>query len=118
MSRVKCDVDHIEKEILLPDKYGIERIKKLNGNLALPSYVHGYSLAIQYMYEWFKSKFDKDFFRGGIYIDGKNVLDDYNRLNEYSMRNIVKGQNPRARMAPTVQYDYDREGLDLYQAPP
>jgi hypothetical protein len=97
---------------------GIYNVKQLHGNLALPSYVHGYSLAIEYMYNWFKSKFPKDFFRGGIYIDGKNVLDDYKRLNDYAMKNIIKGQNPRARIAPVVEYDFDREGLDLYQAPP
>ena len=95
-----------------------EVTKKLYGNLALPSYVHGYSLAIQYMYNWFKSKFPNEFFRGGIYIDGKNVLDDYKRLNDYAMKNIVKGQNPRARIAPVVQYDYDREGLDVYLGSP
>ena len=100
------------------NQYGIEKIKKLHANLALPSYVHGYSLAIEYMYNWFKSKFPKDFFRGGIYIDGKHVLDDYRRLNEYAMKNIVKGENPRARMAPTVEYDYDREGLDMYVGDP
>ena len=54
---------------------GIYNVKKLYGNLALPSYVHGYSLAIEYMYDWFKSKFPKDFFRGGIYIDGKKLTD-------------------------------------------
>ena len=116
------------REIVTPEKiktitthsniYNVERVKDLKGILALPSYVHGYSLAIQFMYDWFKSKFDDNFFRGGIYIDGKNVLDDYKRLNEFAMKNIVKGQNPRARMAPTVQYDFDREGVDLYQAPP
>ena len=104
---------------LFPEDYKLwERQKELIGNLALPSYVHGYALAIQYMYNWFENKFEKDFFRGGIYIDGKNVLDDYKRLNEYSRRNIVKGQNPRARMAPSIRLEYDRDGIDLYQAPP
>lgn len=117
MARQHISPQEITKDIDLPTSYGFERVKKLHGNLALPSYVHGYSLAIEYLYNWFKSKFDKDFFRGGIYIDGKNVLDDYKRLNDYAMRNIVKGQNPRARMEPRVEYDYDREGLDLYQAP-
>lgn len=98
--------------------YGFERIKNLKGSLAMPSYVHGYSLGIEYMYNWFKNKFDREFFKGGIYIDGKNVLDDYKRLNEFSMKNIIKGQNPRARMGVNVEYDYDRDGLDLYQAPP
>lgn len=100
------------------DNYDFEKIKTLHANLALPSYVHGYSLAIQYMYNWFRSKFPEDFFRGGIYIDGKNVLDDYRRLNDYSMKNIIKGQNPRARMEPRVEFEYDREGIDFYQGPP
>ena len=117
MPRTIVTPEEISEKVALPTSYGFERVKKLYGNLALPSYVHGYSLAIEYMYNWFKSKFDKDFFRGGIYIDGKNVLDDYKRLNEYAMKNIVKGQNPRARMEPSVEFDYDREGLDLYQAP-
>lgn len=109
----------IEHNITLPENsYGFEKIKNLHASLALPSYVHGYSIAIQYMHNWFKSKFPNDFFRGGIYIDGKNVLDDYKRLNDYAMKNIVKGQNPRARIAPVVQYDYDREGLDVYLGSP
>ena len=98
--------------------YDFEQVRNLRSTLAMPSYVNSYSLAIEYMYNWFKAGFDKDFFRGGIYIDGKNVLDDYKRLNEYAMRNIVKGENPRARIEPSVQYDYDRDGVDLYQAPP
>ena len=54
-----------------------ERADKLYTNLAIPSYVHSYSLAIDYMYRWFESKFVKNFFVGGIYVDGKHVLDDY-----------------------------------------
>lgn len=91
-----------------------EVTKKLYGNLALPSYVHGYSLAIQYMTNWFETKFDKDYFKGGIYVDGKHVLDDYKKLS----KNVIKRINPKARIAPVVEYDYDRDGLDIYMAPP
>lgn len=119
MPRKVISAQEIENTITLPEnRYGFERIKNLHANLALPSYVHGYSLAIEYMYNWFKSKFPNDFFRGGIYIDGKNVLDDYKRLNDYAMKNIVKGQNPRARIAPVVDYDYDRDGIDVYYGSP
>lgn len=119
MSRKVISAQEIENTITLPEnRYGFERIKNLHANLALPSYVHGYSLAIEYMYNWFRSKFPNDFFRGGIYIDGKNVLDDYKRLNDYAMKNIVKGQNPRARIAPVVDYDYDRDGIDVYYGSP
>ena len=84
MPREIVEPDKIQREIsVAADRYGFDRVKNLHGNIALPSYVHGYSLAVEYMYNWFKNKFPKDFFRGGIYIDGKNVLDDYKRLNEY-----------------------------------
>lgn len=110
------DAIHMLEVVSSPDRF--ENVKNIYGNVVLPSYVHGYTLAIEYMHNWFKSKFPEGFFKGGIYIDGKNVLDDYKRLNEYAMKNIVKGQNPRARMAPIVEYDYDRDYLDVYQAPP
>lgn len=96
------------------DKTPGEKTKKLYANLALPSYVHGYSLAIQYIKQWFENKFEKDYFKGGIYIDGKHVLDDYKKFS----KNVIKGLNPRARIAPTIEYDYDREMVDSYLAPP
>lgn len=100
------------------NSYEKEIVDQLYGNLAVPSYVHGYSLAIEYARDWFQKRFPKNYFVGGIYIDGKHVLDDYKRLNDYNQKNIVKGQNPRARIEPSLEFDYDREGVDLYQAPP
>ena len=88
-------------------------IPNLYNNLMLPSYVHGYSLAIEYMNKWFESKFPKNYFKS-IYIDGSHVLDGYKQFSKLS----VKGENPRARIVPRVQYEYDMENLDLYQAPP
>ena len=118
MSRSIVNPNVLSKEIsMISDRYRFEKITNLYASLALPSYVHGYSLGIEYMYNWFKSKFPDDFFKGGIYIDGKHVLDDYKRLNDHYMKNIIKGENPRARMAPLVEYDWDREGIDLYQGP-
>ena len=109
--RVPITPNEIE---LLGKEDNSEIAEKLYSNLAIPSYVHAYSLAIDYMYKWFESKFEKDFFVGGIYIDGKHVLDDYkNKFHKL----IVKGQQPRARIEPRIQHDYDREGLDSYLAP-
>ena len=109
--RVKVTPNQIE---LLQSNTDTERAEKLYSNLAIPSYVHAYSLAIDYMYRWFESKFEKGFFIGGIYIDGKHVLDDYKNKHKNL---IIKGQQPRARIEPRVEYDYDREGLDSYLAP-
>lgn len=88
-------------------------IPNLYNNLMLPSYVHGYSLAIEYMEKWFVQKFPKDYFKS-VYVDGSHVLDGYKHFS----RLMVKGENPRARIIPRVQYEYDMENLDFYQAPP
>ena len=88
-------------------------IPNLYNNLMLPSYVHGYSLAIEYMTKWFEARFPKNYFKS-IYIDGSHVIDGYKHFSKM----MVKGENPRARIIPRVQYEYDMENLDLYQAPP
>ena len=82
--------------------------------LIVPSYVHGYSLAIEYFYNWFRSKFENNFFRGGIYIDSKHVLDEYKQ----PCKTLVKKESPKARIIPTLDSEYDREDVDVYQAPP
>lgn len=93
----------------LPTDYFMYR-PKLYRKLALPSYVHGYSLAIQYMRDWFKSKFPKNYFKT-IYINGKHVLSDWKQFNNYN----IKREKPMLSIVPTVDFDYDRERLDLYQ---
>lgn len=118
MGRVPISIQQASKIVLPKDSYHQTVVDKVHGNLVLPSYVHGYSLAIEYITNWFRSKFPKDYFVGGVYIDGKNVLDDYKRLNDFLQKAITKGQNPRARIEPRVQYDYDRDNVDFYMAPP
>lgn len=78
-------------------------------NLTCPSYVHGYSLAIEFMKKWFISKFPKDYFKW-IHINGKHVLDDWKHFNNY---NVVR-EKPMLAITPTVDYEWDRENLDQY----
>lgn len=87
---------------------------QLYKSLAVPSYVHGYGLCIEYYKRWFESKFSHDYFRGGIYIDGKHVLDEYKTFNKAP----EKRENPRARIVPTLDTDFDRDGIDNYLASP
>jgi hypothetical protein len=84
---------------------------KLYKSLAMPSYVHGYSLAIEYMREWFINKFPEDFFKC-IHINGKHVLDDWKHFNNLN----TKREKPMLAIVPTVDYDFDRDMLDLYGA--
>lgn len=83
----------------------------LHRSLAMPSYVHGYSLAIEYMKSWFIKKFGKDFFKV-VHVNGKHVLDDWKHFNNYN----IKREKPMLAIVPSVDYDYDRETLDLYMA--
>lgn len=116
MSRKEVSISDVINTISIrPDKNPNETIVNLYSSLALPSYVHGYSLAIEYMTKWFEKKFEKDYFVGGIYIDGKHVIDDYKK---FSSKDIVKGKNPRARMLPVVDFDFDRENLDTHLSGP
>ena len=114
MSREKVSISSLSKEIIVrPDDYQQDRFK-LYRSLAVPSYSHAYSICIEYYYKWFASKFRNDYFRGGIYIDGKHVLDEYKQLN----LSTVKRENPRARIVPTLDMDYDRDDIDNYLASP
>ena len=102
---------------LLRDKKDKEQVLSLHAGLSLPSYVHGYSIAIEYMVDWFQKNIDKmqkNYFKGGIYVDGKHVLDDYKRFS----KNVIVGQNPRARVEPRLDYDFDREFVDMYGGTP
>lgn len=114
MFREILSPDEMLKVKMLRDNHISERTRKLYSNLALPSYVHGYSLAIEYLYNWFESKFEPGYFVGGIYVDGKHVLDDYKHFS----KNVIVAQNPRARMEPRIDYEFDREFVDFYGAPP
>ena len=82
---------------------------ELYGSLSVPSTVHGYSLAIEYMRDWFLKEFDKSFFKS-IYVDGKYIFDDLVQYKKYSLLNKAK---PMLAMVPTVNTDYNRENLDL-----
>ena len=82
---------------------------ELYNNLITPSYVHGYSLAIEYIQNWFVNKFNKNYFKY-IHINGKHVLDDWKHFNNY---HIVR-EKPMLAIVPNVEFDHDREQIDMY----
>ena len=98
----------VRPDMELHDKF------QLYKSLAVPSYVHGYGLCIEYYKRWFESRFSHDYFRGGIYIEGKHVLDEYKTFDKAP----EKRENPRARIIPTLDTDFDRDGIDTYLASP
>lgn len=88
----------------------VEYEKRLEASLCVPSSVHGYSLAVEYMRDWFIEKFDKDYFKT-VFINGKHVLDDYKR---FSIGKIIKKEKPAVAMTPILNFEYDRNNQDMY----
>lgn len=81
----------------------------LHKTISIPSDVHIYSLAIEYMRNWFLSKFDDDYFKT-IYVNGKYIMDDYSRFNREKLTKIEK---PAVAIVPSIDFEYDRDTIDL-----
>lgn len=82
---------------------------KLFRSLSIPSEVHGYSIGVEFMRDWFMEKFPKDFFKT-VYINGKNIMDDFRRFNKEKILIIEK---PALAIIPSISIDYNRDTLDL-----
>ena len=95
--KAKALEDTKDKE-LIDDKYFVLDIKDiipeynvkhpdenkvLYKSICIPSAINGYSLAIEYMKQWFLSKLPPQMFpEESINIDGKNIFGDYRRLTK------------------------------------
>lgn len=84
---------------------------RLNKFISIPSTVHGYSVAIEYMRHWFLSKYPKDFFKT-VHVNGKHVLADYRHLNNRKSKQVIK---PAVAITPTINVDYNRDTVDMIQ---
>lgn len=107
--RIKAQNAPMDKIISFGPDF-MEYRPELYKSLYLPSYVHGFSLAIEYMRGWFLKNFPENYFKT-VYINGKHVLDDWKHWNNYN----IKKEKPMLAIIPTVNVDWDRENLDLYQ---
>ena len=83
---------------------------KLNASFSLPSSVHGFSLAVGYMRDWFLSNFPKNYFKT-VHIAGKHVFDDFRRfdIGDYAQR-----LKPAVTIIPRIDMDYTRETIDSH----
>lgn len=84
--------------------------KTLYRSICVPSVVQSYSLCVEYMKNWFLSKFQKDTFKS-IYTEGKNIYDDFRPLSKIE---LIKRQKPSLAIVPSFSWDFDNEGLSRY----
>lgn len=95
---------------LLPVEFGKSQSAHLKTNLITPHRYQAYSLAMEYMQNWFFKRFNKDFFKHK-YLDGSHVMD---QMNHYPIREIIKNSKPSSQIVVEDDTDYDRNGVDLH----
>ena len=80
------DIDYVEnpKAEYIQYKKGYE---ELHPSIYIPSTMHSYSLAIQYMRDWFLNQFDKDYWKT-VYVNGSHILNDY-KNRKGSLKQII-----------------------------
>ena len=84
--------------------------KTLYRSICVPSTVQSYSLCVEFMKKWFLSKFSENTFKS-IYIDGKNIYDDFRSLSKIE---LLKRQKPALAITPSIVWDFNNENIDSY----
>lgn len=86
--------------------------KKLKTNLIIPSQYLLYSLCIEYMSNFFYSKFPKDFFKHKR-LDTSHIMDD---LRKIETKDLIVINKPAAHIVVDEDQGFNRNNLDLYNA--
>lgn len=83
---------------------------KMYRSICIPSMVHSYSLAIEYMKNWFLTRIPN--YYKSTYINGSHLSIEYNAFNI-----AQKKEKPMLGILPEIDTEYDRDGLDKYLLP-
>lgn len=87
-------------------------ILHLNNSLSLPSTAHVYSFAVEYIKQWFLDKFPDNYFKG-VNINEAHLL---NSFKNFTIENAIKISTPALFITPQVEFDWDRDRVDMYQS--
>lgn len=98
------------ENLYIIDKYKVKEKPSLNTSLTVASTVNAYSLGVQYVREWFLSKFPSDYFKS-INIEGRHTFYDFRKL---SKKEMLKRLKPALSISPQLQFDFNRENIDAY----
>lgn len=98
------------------DKFEIQ----MHSNLCVPSFMHAYSMSVEYARDWFLSKMPVNFFRkdnglDSITINEKNIYDDYRRLSKADR--LAKAK-PYLIITPQINFDFDLDTVHMYNYGP
>ena len=78
-------------------------------NMLVPSIANQFSIATEYMRNWFLEKFPKNYFKT-VHIDGKHVSADFINKSSKEKTKILK---PMVTITPKINLEYNRDNIDL-----
>lgn len=78
-------------------------------NIMVPSAQNQYSIAIEFMRDWFLSKFPKNYFKS-VHIDGKHIAEDFINKNAIDRTKLLK---PLVAITPKINLEFNRDNIDL-----
>lgn len=84
-------------------------MKDLLCSITVPSNIHTYSVSMEYIKNWFLSKFKGEYFKH-VHIDGKHVFDDFRK---FRLDKANKLQKPLLSITPRINFEYNRTNLDI-----
>lgn len=84
--------------------------KTLYRSICVPSTTQSYSLCVEFMKNWFLSKFNDDIFKS-VYTDGKNIYDEFRQLDRAA---LLKRQKPSLTITPSIDWNFNNEHIDTY----
>lgn len=90
---------------------------RMHSNLCIPSFMHAYSMGVEFAREWFLSKMPEGFFdyadngNPNIHVNEKNVFDDYRRLTKSER---LKKTRPFLTITPNINFDFDLDSVHMY----
>lgn len=87
-----------------------ELSNNLKSSLVMPHEASAYSIAVEYMSEWFLAGFQDNYFRS-VYINEKHIIDDFRSMTREEM---IKRHKPCCTIIPRTEQDFNRDNLDLY----
>ena len=83
--------------------------RELRTAVTLPSQYSSYAICLEFIKEWFLSKFPPRFFNS-IYVEGSHSFDEFRKFSDINTQ--LKRANPLLAIIPTIDMAHNRDWID------
>lgn len=83
--------------------------RELRTAVTLPSQYSSYAVCLEFIKEWFLSKFPHRFFNS-VYVEGSHSFDEFRKFSDINAQ--LKRANPLLAIIPTIDMAHNRDWID------